>query len=441
MRKKYQSLFFVVSILTVLFLNYTPVLGRSFDISNFRKYSKSWFITITTRPTPTTALLTPTSTNTNNPSTSPTATPAKSPTSTPNNESTGTVTPTGTQTPNDINESIDYLEPSKNPPNGLSTESVPQFIVFGFDDNSSSEGVEEILNLFSKYKNPKGLNNKSTYDDENIKATFYNTLKFVENNEFLKNSWIKAYNVGHEIGNHTYSHSNVNAIPIDEFIQEIKKSEEMLKEIHGDNFKSTGFRTPYLSFNQDALDALKNLGFVYDCSIPEGDQSDVDGKSNYWPYTLDNGSPCNKYANKHWNEPLITGIKGLWEIPSYNHIVPSDEICSNYDILEGLRNRMDSASSDFNETNGKVTGLDWNILEKFKATPKEYSAILKYTLDLRLDGNRAPLTIGMHSNYYTDKDKLYALEDFIKYALSKNDVRIVAANQLVEWMKNPSSIK
>jgi len=71
-------------------------------------------------------------------------------------------------------------------------------------------------------------------------------------------------------------------------------------------------------------------------------------------------------------------------------------------------------------------------------------------LDLRLQGGRAPFTFGAHSDYYcslrdsgsdtTASDRREALEEFILYALSKPDVRVVPYRTIIEWMRNPHGL-
>ncbi len=84
-------------------------------------------------------------------------------------------------------------------------------------------------------------------------------------------------------------------------------------------------------------------------------------------------------------------------------------------------------------------------------TAPEFTDILKYTLDQRMRGNRAPLLIGLHSDIYsTIQDSDYrgtknararqlAIENFIEYAIAQypNEVRIVKAKDIIQWMRNP----
>jgi hypothetical protein len=83
-------------------------------------------------------------------------------------------------------------------------------------------------------------------------------------------------------------------------------------------------------------------------------------------------------------------------------------------------------------------------------TKGEFLATLKHTLDKRLQGNRAPLLFGAHTDYYSTKytgapnatsdERRAAIEEFIDYALSKPDVRIVSAKQVLDWMRLPQRL-
>ena len=97
---------------------------------------------------------------------------------------------------------------------------------------------------------------------------------------------------------------------------------------------------------------------------------------------------------------------------------------------------------------GKITGLDYNLWYDFKVTRPEFVAILKYTLDLRRKGNRAPLLFGMHSAIYASAnpdplaqasvaDRRGAMVDFLKYALTFPDVRVVTTKAVLDWVRNP----
>ncbi len=66
-------------------------------------------------------------------------------------------------------------------------------------------------------------------------------------------------------------------------------------------------------------------------------------------------------------------------------------------------------------------------------------------------GNRAPMVFGAHTPVYsvndevatnaTMEDRRAALADFINYALTKPDVRIVSMKELLDWLRNPVALE
>ena len=100
---------------------------------------------------------------------------------------------------------------------------------------------------------------------------------------------------------------------------------------------------------------------------------------------------------------------------------------------------------------GKITGMDWNLWCEFAMTPAEFLATLKYTLDLRLNGNRCPLTVGLHSELYSDKqdtkglnatvaERRAALQEFFAYILQLPQVRLVNHKELLNWLQRPEPL-
>lgn len=86
----------------------------------------------------------------------------------------------------------------------------------------------------------------------------------------------------------------------------------------------------------------------------------------------------------------------------------------------------------------------------FRMSRAEFVATMKYTLDLRLQGNRAPLVFSAHSDYYASKwtpaipstlaDRQAALTELIDYAASQPAVRITTARAALDWIRNPSPL-
>lgn len=392
----------------------------------------------------------------------------------------------------------DNVEASVNPPGGLTPEQVPQFVVFGFDDNNYSGmegsggtgGVSWVLDYFGSKTNPEGNGNTQTFDGTSLKASFYATTSYIsssssEANNFVKISWNRAYTEGFEIASHTHSHPhgarvNWNVWPAEwnvlmdteDWYKQVTKSLEWLSKPFSPDVEKgdsefgagvpldeiIGFRTPFLEQNDDTITALQQLGLLYDCTIEEGWQAGQDGSNFFWPYTLNNGSPVADATYDDWyvGRGTITSHPGFWEIPCYTVFVPTDEECEQYGIEPGFRQRLNDKLDYFDVAAGNISGLDWNLWIEFGMTKDEFVAVLKYNLDIRLAGNKAPFTIGMHSDIYSSKyegsnlegEKIYAdlkerqeaVEEFIEYALTKHDVRLVSAKQMLDWLRDPSAL-
>jgi hypothetical protein len=112
---------------------------------------------------------------------------------------------------------------------------------------------------------------------------------------------------------------------------------------------------------------------------------------------------------------------------------------------------MEHIQDYFKEDSGKISGLDWNLLNEFEMTKEEFLATLKYTFDMRLQGNRCPFIFGAHSDMYSQKykkvpnitveERQQALIEFIDYILTFPDIRIISAKELIDWMKAPSALR
>ncbi len=374
----------------------------------------------------------------------------------------------------------DNYSASVNPPGGLSILQAPQFVVIGFDDNAYSGiqgsagtgGMTWALDFFNSLTNPSGKSNNSTYDGTKIKASLYMCTMYLakwmsESPTYVKRIWRDAYKAGFEIGLHSHNHPHGNTHNVGQWENEIQQCIDWLtkpydtKESIGNpnNLKGIGiprenligWRTPHLECNNNTFIALKNKKVYYDCSIEEGWQLDQDGTNFLWPYTLNNDSLGNKVLAAWGAGKKIAKHPGIWELPVYVVIVPPDDKCREYGVAPGLRAKLKALNSFFDEHDGKIVGFDFNLWILFNMTKAEFLATLKYTLDLHLQGNRAPFTFGAHTDYYSSKciigdvkstflDRQQAVEEFIIYALTKPSVRIVSGKQLLDWMRNPKPL-
>lgn len=134
------------------------------------------------------------------------------------------------------------------------TKSDKKIAYLTFDDGPTTSATSKILDILK---------------NEKVKATFFVVGKHVkENPELVK----RAYEEGHYIANHGYSHNN-NLLykNMESFKQEILSTDiEISKAIGIENYCSHIFRFPngymsnmYVHQKENALNILKELGYVY----------------------------------------------------------------------------------------------------------------------------------------------------------------------------------
>lgn len=353
---------------------------------------------------------------------------------------------------------FDYVVPSSLPPKGISVDQVPQFVVLGFDDNTMSEGITWAVDMFHE---------KTNSDGSAVRASFYMNTKgldtYIQDTpSTLLASMKELKNAGHEIGNHTYDHHEglsqnaVRNLTQEGWMSAISNGETRLLDTAYVGLESSalaGFRSPYLRYNQHTLEVLKSRNYLYDCSIEEGYASSYDGTNFRWPYQLNEGSPAHTeswYGNPENEASVqIDPVMGLWEMPVYVLMVPKNSECAAYGIASGLWSRMKEKMPYLSDY--KITGFDYNLWLLAELNKEEVLGILKYNLDLRLKGNRAPLTFGAHTQYYTDSwstnapnattaQMREAIAEFVEYARSLPHVRIRTASDVIKWCENPTPI-
>ena len=299
-------------------------------------------------------------------------------------------------------------------------------------------------------------------------------------------AWMRARAAGHEVGDHTVHHFNGGVVPLDpddccrarEFDvagwkDEIGPARAALVSALGvKKSEVIGFRSPFLGYNDALFGALTALGFRYDTSLPNCFDESEDGANCAWPYTLDRGSPdtdtlANLAASSDapfgYEFPKVKEHAGLWELPPTTLVLPPDELSDKYGFEKGLRARVAALPqplpypSMFEPKRSKIAGLDYSLLIDAQVSGSEMGAILQYNLDLHLSGNRSPLIFIAHSHLYAytegdaeapedDKDnpdtpsakvrdeRLAGLKAFLSYALTKPEVRVVAAEDVLAWM-------
>lgn len=136
-----------------------------------------------------------------------------------------------------------------------------KLIAFTFDDGPSYIGTNKLLDNLDKY---------------NARVTFFVLGSRVEN---YKDTLIKAYKMGNTIGNHTYSHSNLLKLDNYSVMDEIKKTNETIKNITGS--EAIYLRPPYGNINSDIKNISNMYTILWDLDTEDWKNKDKDRIADY----------------------------------------------------------------------------------------------------------------------------------------------------------------
>ena len=114
-------------------------------------------------------------------------------------------------------------------------------VALTFDVAWGSDNIEEILDILDKH---------------NIKVTFFLVGSWVDDNEELVK---EIHNRGHEIGNHSNTHSSFPDISKEEKIDEIVSTGNKIKEVTGEDVNL--FRPPFGNIDKETMSICKSLGY------------------------------------------------------------------------------------------------------------------------------------------------------------------------------------
>lgn len=118
------------------------------------------------------------------------------------------------------------------------------YIALTYDAGDGAAATLQILDILEKH---------------NIKATF-----------FLTGEWSEKYpdigkrivDLGHEIGNHTFSHPDLTQMSKSEIVNEVIKTENAIKRLANADCKPL-FRPPFGAWNQEVLEVVGEIGYTY----------------------------------------------------------------------------------------------------------------------------------------------------------------------------------
>ncbi|MDA3873725.1 MAG: polysaccharide deacetylase family protein [Kiritimatiellae bacterium] len=283
----------------------------------------------------------------------------------------------------------DPIDVSTTPPGGLDPDEVPQLILITFDD-STNNGMFDNVQKISGHTNPDGSPVGFTFFVSLDSPDFYNTHKL--------------HAAGHEIAVHTVTHTTSKTTTAEDWAREIAGCRQALirySQIPAEDIR--GFRSPFLAYNSDTFRVLHDMGFDYDCSVPETVPGLITRLYDafIWPYHLHDGLKQNPWTGTPPDRPL----PNLMEVPMWN-----------------LRT--------FN-------GTGYHTMDPGEGSRQDLLNMFKENFTTRYDGNRIPLGVWLHSGWASSDDNVGALNDFLEWALIEDDVWVVPVSKLVDWMHTP----
>jgi len=140
-----------------------------------------------------------------------------------------------------------------------------KLIAFTFDDGPNSKTTNKLLDNLDKY---------------NARVTFFvvgNRVKTYE--DTLK----RAYNMGNLIGSHTYNHKNLFELDDNQIVDEIKKTNDVIKEVTGSD--TLYLRPPYGNTNKNIKNLVNMYNILWDLDTEDWKYKD---KNKIAKYIIDN---------------------------------------------------------------------------------------------------------------------------------------------------------
>lgn len=164
----------------------------------------------------------------------------------------------------------EYLRKKENNDNKTKERNLKEFsdkklLAFTFDDGPSYIATNKLLDNLDKY---------------NARVTFFVMGKRVND---YKDTLKRAYNMGNLIGSHTYSHKNLPTISDYEIINEIKKTNNNIKDIIGEN--TLYLRPPYGNTNNNIKELSNMYTIMWDLDTEDWKYKD---KNRIAKYIIDN---------------------------------------------------------------------------------------------------------------------------------------------------------
>ena len=188
-----------------------------------------------------------------------------------------------------------------------------------FDDGPSTESTNKILDILK---------------ENDVKATFFVWGETLEQSQGQRDSLKRAFDEGHAIGNHSYSHIYNYLYPNGEvspenFFQDFKKADKLLKEVLGEEFQTRVIRLPGGAMSWKGLDKIKdrlkedNIAYV-DWNVDSGDAASGNQSKEEILASIKEGVEYLQSANinqvtilMHDTNPKVSTVEALPSVIAY----------------------------------------------------------------------------------------------------------------------------
>lgn len=116
-----------------------------------------------------------------------------------------------------------------------------RLVAITFDDGPNAVYTPQVLKIFA---------------EAGGKATFFMLGEQMDKcPELVK----QAFDQGHEVGNHTYTHPKLSGLNRAQCLDEIARNEQMVEALTG--VRPRVFRPPYLDYSEETVSILKEKGY------------------------------------------------------------------------------------------------------------------------------------------------------------------------------------
>ena len=189
-------------------------------------------------------------------------------------------------------------------------------ISLSFDVAWGSSNIDDILEILDKH---------------NAKATFFLVGSWIDDNEELVKN---IHSKGHELGNHSNTHSNTTVLSDKDIVEEIEITSEKISSLVDEEVSL--YRPPFGEIDDKTMDICKSLGYkVVKWDIDSLDWKEI-GSHNITNRVIRNSQPgsivlfhANVNGVKHYLDDILTKLKN----DSYEMVTVSDLIYQdNYTV-------------------------------------------------------------------------------------------------------------